>query len=352
MARGLQLPLILGGAIMIGTQASALTISSLTFFGDSNVDIGRAASPETYDGDDILPPPNTVGGRSSDGPIIPEYLSDRLGVEQLNFGWGGAQSGRYNIIGDAAVETGLQQQIDEFEARLGGDRADPNALYVLWAGSNDLVGSFSTPDLTFEALDKSDEGDVKDTATRVRQNLTQAVTDLDELGAQNTIVANRTTRPVLSDSAAPWELPDLDPEAEGVQNPELNDASGNYLNTILADLVPELDASLASSVSLFDVDGFIRDIIASSGENGFLSYSDDPSQYCINQPDADCSDIINYDGAHKTSAVHSILAGDFIDTFDLEGAAAPAPVPLPASGVLLFAAMGGLAAVRKQRSKT
>lgn len=248
MARRLQLPLLLGGAILIGTQANALTISCLTFFGDSNVDIGRAASPETYDGDDVLPPPNTVGGRSSDGPIIPEYLSDRLGVEQLNFGWGGAQSGRYNVIGGEAVETGLLQQIGEFETRLGDDRADLNSLYVLWAGSNELIGSFSTPDLAFETLDKSNEEAVKDTAARVRENLTQAVTELDELGAQNTIVANRTTRPVLADSAMPRALPDLDPDVAGVQNPELNDASGNYLNAILADLVLELDASLASYV--------------------------------------------------------------------------------------------------------
>ena len=329
----------------IAFSANAVPLNELIVFGDSNVDIGRAASPLVNDSLPGLPPPNTVGGRSSDGTIIPEFIADRTGVDQLNFGWGGARSDRVNIIGGEATFTGQEQQIGEFTDQLAGSAANPEALYLLWAGSNNLFGNIVSGD--FELLDKSSEYAVKEAVSGVVADLSDTVTRLTDLGARNIVVANRTTRPVLSDSAEPWTLPDLNPEVYGVQNPELNDAAGNALNAALDGLIPSLDASLSSSVSLFDVDSYIRDIIAASGSNGFLPYSDDPADYCINQADGDCGNLINFDGAHKTSAVHSVLADNFISQFDLT--TAPAPVPLPAAGWLMLMSLGGLMGMRRRR---
>ena len=328
----------------LALSAEAATVNQLIVFGDSNVDIGRAASRLVRDDMPGLPPPNTVGGRSSDGTIIPEFIADRIGVDQLNFGWGGARSDRVNIIGGEATFTGLEQQVDEFVGGLAGAAADPDALYILWAGSNNLFGDIVNG--TFQLLDKSSEADVRAAVSGVVADLTKAVTRLADLGARNIVVANRTTRPILSDSATPWALPDLDPAMSGIQNAELNDAAGNALNDALDALIPGLDAGIAADVLLFDADAYIRDIIAASGTNGFLPYSDAPADYCINQPDGDCSDLINYDGAHKTSAVHSILADNFIEQFNLMGA--PSPVSLPAAGWLLLAPLGAMAAMRRR----
>ena len=59
--------------------ASALAVTDLIIFGDSNVDIGRVAS-DLIPNDGELPPPNTVGFRASDGLILTEYLAERVGV--------------------------------------------------------------------------------------------------------------------------------------------------------------------------------------------------------------------------------------------------------------------------------
>ena len=345
-------PFEIGAAVVLATtgmahMAEAIPVDELIVLGDSNVDIGRAASPLVRDGLPGLPPLNTVGGRSSDGTIIPEFIAERVGVSQLNFAWGGARSDRVNIIGGEATFTGLERQVDEFVDLLAGSPANPGALYLLWAGSNNLFGDIVSGG--FELLDKASETDVMAAVSGVVDDLADAVTRLTDLGARNIVVANRATRPVLSDSTTPWTLPDLDPALDGVQNPELNDAAGNALNDAIDALIPGLDAGLSSDVFLFDADAYIRDIIAASGTNGFLRYSDDPAAYCVAQADGDCSDLINYDGAHKTSAVHSILADDFIAEFDLT--AAPAPIPLPAAGWLMLAPLGGLMAMRRRRHR-
>ena len=74
---------------------------------------------------------------------------------------------------------------------------------------------------------------------------------------------------------------------------------------------------------------------------GFLTYDPSPAQYCDGAPvGTDCSVLINWDGAHKTSAVHEVLASRFISQFGL------VPVPLPAALWLLLGGLGGLCALR------
>lgn len=324
---------------LAASQASALSISSLIVFGDSNVDIGRLSAELAGDPTDgSVVPPNTVAGRSSDGTILPEFVADALGVPQLNFGWGGAQAGTDNIVGvlsPAATDvlpTGTLSQIDEYEAMLGGGGADMSALHLVFAGSNDLFFA-----------DKNDQTAVDAAVASADANLRTAVTRLSDLGAKNIVVATRTPRPVLSDAATPAD--EADPDAR-------NDAAGRQLNAAIVAMVAELDLTLAANLLLFDDYALIRDIIAGSGSNGFDAYSDAPGDYCdppTAPQKADCSTLINFDGAHKTSAVHAVLADRFIDQFDLTGA--PAPVPLPAAGWLLIAGVGAMAALRAGRAR-
>ena len=316
----------LAAALPIGAQAKS--ISQLIVFGDSNVDIGRlSAELGGNPADGAVAPPSTVAGRSSDGPLITEYLAQALRVPQLNFAWGGATSGLSNIVGaffPAATDvgpTGQLSQLAEFDALLGGTPADPDALYLLWAGSNDLFFP-----------DKSDQSAIDSAVAGATANIATAVQTLSELGAQHIVVANRTTRPFFSDADRPADEPGADRK---------NDAAGRQLNDALAGLVPVLDDALTADVALFDNYAIIRDLIAGSGSNGFLAYDPTPAQYCDGAPPGtDCSVLINWDGAHKTSAVHAVMAGEFISQFGL------APVPLPAGLWLLLGGLGVLGAVR------
>ncbi len=297
-------------AISVALAACATTgeetrpeISQLVFIGDSNLDIGRAITER--DGnpkDGQVVPPNTVGKRYSNAEILPEFLSQRLGLSQVNYAWGGATSGMTNIVANADAvdlrETGLLAQMAEFEAALGGKPADPRALYMLMAGSNDLA-----------AVDKSDQAAIDKAIAGVLDNLRASVTKLDTLGAKFIVVGTRTPRPIVSDHDRATEELDVDAK---------NDAAGRQLNSAIRQLVVELDGELGADVEVYDFYADIRDVIANAERYGLAPYSADPSAYCSAKGQTtDCSKLINYDNAHKTSAVHAILADKFIRQFGL-----------------------------------
>lgn len=297
--------LALGCALMAGCASTGAgdgahaNVSQLVFIGDSNLDIGRMQTErdgDTQDGKVV--PPNTVGGRYSDGEILPEFLSERLGLSQTNYAWGGATSGMTNIVGGSDVrDTGTLAQMAEFEAALGGGPADPAALYMVMAGSNDLA-----------RVDKSDQAAIDTAISGVLVNLRTTVTRLDELGAEFIVVGTRTPRPVLSDHDSASD----EPEAEA-----RNDAAGRQLNIAIRRLVADLNAELGAEVEVFDFYANIRDVIENAEAYRLAPYSNDPDSYCIAEGQSDCSRLINYDAAHKTSAVHAILADKFIDQFGL-----------------------------------
>ena len=299
-----QVMMIAGLAIAGGVMASpamAEKPSQLIILGDSNVDIGRV-STEASSGavnDGLLPPPNTVGGRSSNGTILPEYLVERLAIPQSNFGWGGATSGWTNVVARRGIpdieRTGTLAQLQEFEAFLDGAPAHPEALYLVFAGSNDLA-----------LIEKNDQAAVDAAIERAIFNLSMIIAKLDELGAERIVVATRTPRPVLSD----MDRPDLEP-AQAAKN----DAAGRQFNTRIRAMVAAADNTLDADIQLFDAYTEIRLMIAESGKNGFHPYEDSDAFFCVERED--CTGLINHDAAHKTSAVHERLAEAFIHQFGL-----------------------------------
>ena len=292
---------MLAGCVSMGAGARH-EVSQLVFIGDSNLDIGRAMTERAGNPNDgKLVPPNTVGKRYSNAEILPEFLSKRLGLAQVNYAWGGATSGTANIVGGADAidlrDTGLLAQMVEFEKALAGKPADAQALYMVMAGSNDLA-----------AVDKTDQAAIEKAIDGVLANLRTAVTKLDVLGAEFIVVGTRTPRPILSDHDRATEEPNADAK---------NDAAGRQLNIAIRKLVADLDRELGADVETYDFYADIRDVIANAPRYGLAPYSADPSLYCTAKGQSDCSRLINYDTAHKTSAVHAILADKFISQFGL-----------------------------------
>lgn len=296
--------LALAGCATAGEErAKPRPVAELVFIGDSNLDIGRAMTErEGVPDDGQIAPPNTVGKRYSNGEILPELLARSIQAPQVNYAWGGATSGRTNIVGTAAapdlLETGALAQMDEFEAAHAGKRANPQALYLVVAGSNDLA-----------AVDKTDQGAIDMAVAGAVANLGAIVRRLDAGGARFIVVGTRTPRPILSDHHRALDEPD--PEAK-------NDAAGRQLNTAIRELVAQLDGELEADVELFDFYAVIRDIIAHAPAYGLAPYSPAPADYCTARKE--CAGLINHDSAHKTSAVHAILADRFIAQFGLRAA--------------------------------
>ena len=276
-------------------------------FGDSNVDNGNLAAAAAKLGITVNPPPN-YGGRNNNGPVVVEYLANDLGIPLQDYAFSGATTGS-GVTSGLIVNT--LSQITNYLGTNGG-KADPNALYVYWAGSNDLLGVGSDASLLSTRI----SGAITD--------VTAAVDDLGAAGAGTILVANRTPRTDLMSQ---------------------DNFNGVALNTALAAALPGIDEGVSASVPLFDDYSLISDMITDPGKYGFLHTA--PTDICINDPVCStnlsvASTYVFWDSAHKTTRVHEIMADAIAQEL---GQPVPEPAPL---AVLLS---GGVALVIARRRK-
>ncbi len=129
---------------LAAVPASAADYSSTIFFGDSLTDSGAFQS--------LLP----VGGKftTNPGPVWAESLAGALGTSAATVVRGGTDyavgGARVNTsvgvpaTGPTALAPSVATQISGYLASTGG-RADPNALYTVWGGANDILASLSSP---------------------------------------------------------------------------------------------------------------------------------------------------------------------------------------------------------------
>ncbi len=149
--------------------------SNIYIFGDSLSDTGRLF--EASEGQ--LPPEPYYQGRISNGPVWPEQLAPLLNLTytpETNFAWAGATSGTTNTLDDRFNDlSGLQQQIDNYLVTT--EQTDPDALYIIWIGSNDFLEISSI----FQAQTVINEG---------VNHIVNAVEQLQQHGAQHILVPN------------------------------------------------------------------------------------------------------------------------------------------------------------------
>lgn len=139
----------------------AVPFDNMYVFGDS---ISDAGNDSILMGGTIPPPEYTDGttsGRFTNGRNYNDYLSQSLGLTETpslvggtDYAYGGARTNSANLPGALS----LLQQSSSYLSSLGGGSADPNALYIVWAGANNLSDILTqmlvnplykpTPDLT------------------------------------------------------------------------------------------------------------------------------------------------------------------------------------------------------------
>lgn len=296
-------------SFMLPLKATAATFSQIYVFGDSLSDTGNL-----YNAIGFPPSPPYFQGRFSNGPVWTEYLASDLGLtpqQQTNYAFGGANSGTDNtLVPGLQGLPGLQQQIDSYKAT--NTSADPNALYVVWAGANDyLSGSTTNPAVPVN-------------------NLSTAVNSLADYGAKNIMVLN---------------LPDLG---------KLPGTSGNtQVSTGLSALSQAHNAGLAANFNLLsqesnvniipvDVNSFFNQAIATQGQFNLTNVTD----ACLTQTSV-CSNPNQYlfwDDIHPTTAAHQ-LVGELAFT-SVESKAVPEPTAT--LGILTIGALGAIALYKRQ----
>ena len=134
MLRQLLFTTAITGIACISSSAIAQQFSSVVVFGDSLSDAGNLATTQTL-------PPGTSFTTNPDAVWV-EHIAKEFGDDGKisaaggsNFAWGQACVNPSGICSQSSPVPNTSQQITQ---HLAGGRAKPNALYLVWAGGNDI----------------------------------------------------------------------------------------------------------------------------------------------------------------------------------------------------------------------
>jgi phospholipase/lecithinase/hemolysin len=295
---------------MLPLRTLAASFDRIYVFGDSLSDIGNAFNAT---GGAVPPNPPYYQGRFSNGPVWVEYLATDLGATATNFSFGGATTGYYGEQpgNPTPTLTGLQQQIDIFMA--ANPSADPNALYIVWAGSVDyLFGGATNP-------------------TEPVANLSTAVTSLAAVGAKNIMVVN-----LPPNLEKPPGTP-VDSQISSSLNPLIE-----MHNSALTATLDFLSQNSDTNIIPLDVNSLFNRAIANPGAFGFTNVTNSclVGLVACDNPDK----FLFWDDIHPTTAAHELVGELAVSALK------PNPVPEPSAELGLLA-LGGLGAVSLRKSK-
>nr|WP_228038127.1 SGNH/GDSL hydrolase family protein [Nodosilinea sp. LEGE 06152] len=270
------------------TQALVPSFNSLTVFGDSLSDPGNLFGLTGF-----FPPFPYSQGRFSNGDLWVDYLSDDIGLEPAqvqNFAVGGATTGRDNgldplissLTGTEVNLPGLLDEVDSYLSSLGSGSANPDGLYVVWAGANDL---FNLP---------SDPAAIPAFLANSVQNIATAIGNLAARGADTFLVPN---------------LPNLGltPRTLGDGTSQQATALSLGFNTGLANALTALEQTLPIDIIPVDLFGLTNEIIGAPAEFGFTNVTD----ALLNQGLLDDPGYFWWDQQHPTTRVHDLLSDVF-----------------------------------------
>ncbi len=305
---------------MLATAASAATTGGYTsffVFGDSLSDPGNlfASTGGT------VPGAPYADGRFSNGPVWAESVAAQFsnsGRATANFAYGGA-----TVIenGDSIPDLGLQVSL--FDQMVPDAALGDSALAAIWMGANDLMNA-----LDALVAGTVDTDGVIGAGIAAAKGVAGAIASLSGGGVTSFVVLN---------------LPDLGrvpAYAATALSPLASAATAAYNATLAA----ELAGLKAGGLDIIEIDiaGLFVDLLADPAAFGVL----DASTPCYIPDVVTCSpDVASqlafFDPVHPSDTVHTAIAGVVNEAI--------APVPLPASAILLLGALAGLVLGRRRR---
>lgn len=305
--------------VLMSASLSNLTnaaYSQLISFGDSLSDRGNVflatsgASPAApYD-----------NGQFSNGDVWTARVASALGVTSTaslsggtNYAYGGART----FTGGGGLVPTTQDQVNGYLASTS-NVADPNALYTIWTGGNDINGVLGGDPL-------ANFGTAATTVGTIAQALVDA-------GAQNILINN---------------LPNLG-LVPGVTAAGAGAVAGatsftTTFNGILAGAVAGVTGT--ADIILLDAFSLTNAIVANPASYGLTNVTDrclaaDDVTECAN-PD----DYLFYDDLHPTAAGQQLIADAVLAVPSIAANAVPVPAALP----LMLSALMGLGFFKRFR---
>jgi phospholipase/lecithinase/hemolysin len=286
----------------------ATAYDDLYVFGDSLSDNGNLFAMTGF------PPAPYFNGRFSNGPVAVEVLATGLGATLHDFAIAGAQTSTAgNLPG-----TGMTSQVDGYATLLGGPNADPNALYFVWGGANDLraaganAGAAIAPTIN---------------------NLTYIVDTLYDLGARHFLLPN---------------LPDLGLTPEAIEGGPAAAGGASMLSTVFnANLALAYGGLAAASPGAnfiyFDAMAAQTAIVDGVGNNAFTNVT----ERCLDTRNlanitlcATPNSYLYWDNIHPTAAAHAMLGQQML-----------AAVPEPQTLLMMAVGVLGLLGWSRRRAQ-
>jgi phospholipase/lecithinase/hemolysin len=273
--------------------ACAGPFTQLVVFGDSLADVGNIAQATLG----IFPGPYYHNDRFSNGPVFVEALSVGLGLGSSrhstiggnNFAYGGAQTSGTGGINGLFIRD-IDEQVDQF---LATRTADASALYLVFAGSNDLVNGQTNVNIPIA-------------------NLAEDIGRLVTAGARNFLVPNL---PLLGHTPRFNDVPST-LATFNLRSTQFNTALDALLNNLQTNnsalTIFQLDVAEMFSEALADPARFgltnVTDAAAPGLQPGAGSYD-------TNQIAANANQYVFWDDLHPTATVHAALASRSLALF-------------------------------------
>ncbi len=275
--------------------------------GDSLSDPGNL-----YDLTGYFPPSPPYAYRFSNGPVWAEYFANMLrGVKVENLAYGGAFTGEI-LLPDKLTGTpslfsnyvsyeyyslvppnlpGVKEEVEDLLDSRHPMGLNPEALYVVWAGANDVFAALENPLLLGLIL------------SNAARNIAREICHLSAAGARYFAVGN---------------LPDLGltPSAEGNREAltRLSAQFNRWLGRVLA------AHPCAKSLVIFDVFHFIQDVVSNPASYGLKNVTTPCIPPYGPGNDEACAAYLFWDTVHPTTYAHSLIADYFRDEIcDMDG---------------------------------
>lgn len=298
----------LGVALLaIAASGQALAYTQVVSFGDSLSDSGNIS---------LLNPGFPLApyypGHFSNGPVWIETFSAGLGLSSTPSYGGGTNYALGGSVTGAPLSSPipLTSQAGLYLSNVGGV-ADPDALYVVWGGGNDVR-----------------LGNIGNSVA----NIGSIVAALAGAGAERFLVAN---------------LPDIGLTPEAQAGGPAAVAGATFLSTTfnagLAAAIPGWETTYGIDIIELDVFAFLNDVITNPGLYGITNttgrcYSGTTGVGGAGTVCANPDEYVFWDGIHPTAAAHEAL-GNY---------ALAQVVPVPAAAWLLASAVGVLGWLRRK----
>jgi outer membrane lipase/esterase len=210
-------------------------------------------------------------------------LFGQTGGAGNNYAIGGARTDSSGVLGllDFVIPTGMTRQVDFYLSRVGG-AADPDGLYFLMGGGNDLR----------DAARITDAAQRQAAAELAAHNILTLVETLYSAGARQFMLINAPNVGVIPESIADGV------SAEGTDaawhfNGSL-DWHGQYLRTLSG-----------MSLQTFDLFAFHNELVGQFGWGAIRP--------CKDGSPALCEETLFFDSVHPTARVHQMLGNRIAD---------------------------------------